>query len=143
MSDQEKIAIIHLRSPIQCVLWEHPDRLKDKFGEFFDEVETYEDSSHLTRTLYKCRECGQLYFFEWYEWVDWLDGNDKSYSSLVPVHTQEEIEAVICFPSCATFRAYSGTAGNEAGTGRIDQTAAQTVPRRLFYAPIFGRRLSR
>ncbi len=94
MSDQEKIAIIHLRSPIQCVLWEHPDRLKDKFGEFFDEVETYEDSSHLTRTLYKCRECGQLYFFEWYEWVDWVDGNDKSYSTLVPVHTQEEIEAL-------------------------------------------------
>jgi hypothetical protein len=94
VSDQDEIKFVHMRPPIQCVLWEHPDRLKDKFSEFFDEVETYEDGSHLTRRLYKCRECGQLYFYEWYEWVDWEGGNDESYSTLIPVHAQEEIAAL-------------------------------------------------
>jgi hypothetical protein len=40
--------------------------------------------------LYKCRECGQLYFHEWYEWVDWDEGNDRQYSTLLPVRSPEE-----------------------------------------------------
>jgi hypothetical protein len=64
-----------------------------KFSEFFEEVECYEDSSHLTRSLYKCRECGQLYFHEWFEWVDWNKG-DKIYTTLIPVQTQTEIDAL-------------------------------------------------
>jgi hypothetical protein len=91
VTDQEPVQIVELRHPTQCVLWERPDRIADKFTEFQEEVECYEDSSHLTRSLYKCRECGQLYFHEWYEWVDWEHGNDKQYSTLVPVETQEEI----------------------------------------------------
>lgn len=87
-------SIHELRHPIQCLLWEHPERAKVKFSEIFDQVEEYEDSSHLNRALYKCKECGQLYFFEWYEWVDWDEGNDKSYSTLIPVQTPQEIEAL-------------------------------------------------
>jgi hypothetical protein len=94
VTEQEPDKLVHLGHPTQCVLWNHPERLPGKFAELFEEVETYEDSSHLTRTLYKCRECGQLYFYEWYEWVDWDDGNDKSYSTLIPVQSQEEIEAL-------------------------------------------------
>ena len=45
-------------------------------------------------SLYKCRECGQLYFYEWYEWVDWKEGNDKQYTTLVPAHTAEDVEAL-------------------------------------------------
>jgi hypothetical protein len=48
----------------------------------------------LERSLFKCRECGQLYFFEWNEWVDWDEGNDTSYSTLIPVQTKEEVEAL-------------------------------------------------
>jgi hypothetical protein len=44
--------------------------------------------------LYKCQECGQLYFYEWYEWVDWQQGDDKAYSTFVPVQTEEEIAAL-------------------------------------------------
>ena len=77
MTEPESPGIIQLRLPIQCVLWEHPDRVPGKFAAFFDEIECYEDSSHLTRSLYKCRECGQLYFHEWYEWVDWDDDNPE------------------------------------------------------------------
>jgi hypothetical protein len=60
VTEPEAPDIFHLRHPIQCVLWEHPDRLRGKFAEFFDETAPYEDSSPLTRSLYKCRECGQL-----------------------------------------------------------------------------------
>ena len=42
----------------------------------------------------QCRECGQLYFHEWYEWVDWEHGNDKQYTTLIPVQTPEQIAAL-------------------------------------------------
>jgi hypothetical protein len=90
----EPTSIVQLNPPTGCVLWDHPERLAGRFAELLEEVESYEDSSHLTRSLYKCRECGHLYFHEWYEWVDWDQGNDKQYSTLVPVQTQEEIAAL-------------------------------------------------
>ncbi len=90
---EEPVKIVRLPKPTQCVLWEHPDRIATKFSELLDEVESYEDSSRLTRSLYKCRECGQLYFHEWYEWVDWEKG-DKMYTTLIPVQTPAEIDAL-------------------------------------------------
>ncbi len=76
------------------VLWQDIGRIRGKLSDILDEVERYEDSSHMARSLYKCRECGQLYFFEWWEWVDWDKGNDKMYSTLLPVQTKEEGEAL-------------------------------------------------
>jgi hypothetical protein len=94
VTEEEPVQTVKLRQPTACALWEHPERITDKFSELLEEVETYEDSSLLTRSLYRCRECGQLYFHEWYEWVDWDEGNDKQYSTLVPVQTSEEIAAL-------------------------------------------------
>jgi hypothetical protein len=91
---EEPVKLVHLAKPTQCVLWEHPDRIAIKFSELLDEVESYEDDSHLTRSLYKCRECGQRYFHEWYEWVDWKGGKDKMYTTLIPVQSQAEIDTL-------------------------------------------------
>jgi hypothetical protein len=106
LAEQDPLRIVELRHPTQCVLWDHPGHASGKFADLLDEVECFEDSSHLTRSLYKCRECGQLYFFEWYEWVDWKDGNDKYYSTLIPVQTQEEIEALKATNSFTLMRYY-------------------------------------
>ena len=94
MTEQEPTEFVELRHPTQCVLWEHPDRVAAPFSEVFEMVDSYEDDTHLTRSLCKCRECGQLYFCEWYEWVDWEHGNDKQYSTFIPVQTTEEITAL-------------------------------------------------
>jgi hypothetical protein len=91
---EEPVKIVHFLKPTQCVLWENPDRIAAKFSELLDEVESYEDSSHITRSLYRCRECGQRYFHEWFEWVDWKEGHDKRYTTLIPVQTQAEIDAL-------------------------------------------------
>jgi hypothetical protein len=50
MTEPDPIKIVTLCHPTQCVLWEHPERIAGKFAEIFDEVECYEDSSHLTRS---------------------------------------------------------------------------------------------
>ena len=94
MTEEEHPKIIHLHKPTQCVLWEQPNRIAGKFVELLEEVESYEDGSHLTRSLYKCRECGQLYFHEWYEWVDWKEGKDKIYTTLIPVHGDGQSEFI-------------------------------------------------
>ena len=68
--------------PHQCAYWHNPELVRDApMKEGFELVETYADESHLRRYLLKCRECGQLYFFEFYEWVDWEHGNDPQYSN--------------------------------------------------------------
>ena len=60
--------------------------------ENFELIDTYAHESHLWRYLLKCRECGQLYFFEFYEWIDWEQGNDPQYSKFIPVPTVEDAE---------------------------------------------------
>ena len=95
MTEKEPIEFVELRHPTQCILWEQPERLKGRlFAACLERIESYEDSSHLVRGLYKCRECGQLYFYEWYEWVDWDHGNDKQYTTMLPVQTAEQIAAL-------------------------------------------------
>ncbi len=56
-----------------------------KDGFKFEHVETYAESSHFDRGLVKCRECGQLYYYEFYEVIDWEEGNDKMYSTYIPI----------------------------------------------------------
>jgi hypothetical protein len=57
----------------------------------FERLETYAEESHWWRYLLRCRECGQLYFFEFDEDIDWDDGNDPQYSIYVPVESDEQI----------------------------------------------------
>jgi hypothetical protein len=71
----------------QCVYWRHPGRVRGPMKELFELVEAYADESHLRRYLLRCRECGQLYFYEFYEEIDWVGGNDPQYVKYVPVGT--------------------------------------------------------
>jgi len=61
VTEEKPPKIVHFHEPTQCVLWEQPDYIAGNFAKLLDEVESYEDSSHLIRSLYKCRECAQLY----------------------------------------------------------------------------------
>ena len=58
----------------------------------FELSETFVDESHLSRELLRCKDCGQLYFFEFYEEIDWEDGNDPQFCTYIPVETGAEIE---------------------------------------------------
>jgi hypothetical protein len=83
----------HVPPPTGCVLWRQPEFVaaaKDRF----EAVEVFVDESHFSRTLVKCRECGQLYFSQFYEEVDWDDGDDPQYSTYVPVAAPEQIAAL-------------------------------------------------
>jgi hypothetical protein len=79
--------------PTQCVLWDDPKLVRGtRMKELFELIDTYADESHLKRYLLKCRECGQLYFFEFYEWVDWENGNDPQYSKYIPISNLDDAE---------------------------------------------------
>jgi len=83
-----------MKAPTQCVLWKKPKLAQGSKSERFELVEFYVDESHWRRYLLKCRECGQLYFYEFYETIDWEHGEDPQYSTYVPVETAAEIEAL-------------------------------------------------
>ena len=74
--------------PRQCLYWCDPDRVRDgAFSNQFELVAQYANDNHFRRYLLKCRECGQLYFFEFYETVDWEGGSDPQYTKYIPVST--------------------------------------------------------
>ncbi len=87
--------IRQLPQPTQCVLWDKPELVgQPPVKTMFETVETFVDTNHLERTLFKCRECGQLYFYEYYEHVDFDDGNDREYLTYIPVEAPEDIAAM-------------------------------------------------
>jgi hypothetical protein len=84
-----------MKVPTGCTLWNEPERILNATAEGrFETVETFVDENHCHRSLLKCRECGQLYFFEFYEEIDWAGGNDPQYCTYIPVDTHEEISAL-------------------------------------------------
>ena len=85
-----------MKNTTQCALWEHPEPLLEpaKRDDLFELIETYVNENHLVRSLLKCRECGQLYFYEFYEEVDWEDGDDPQCSTYIPVETDDEIKTL-------------------------------------------------
>jgi len=81
--------------PAQCHLW-RKERVtsEDLNSRGFERVKVYEDDSHFSRDLRRCRECGQLYLFEFYETIDWEHGNDPQYLIYLPVDSVEEADAL-------------------------------------------------
>ena len=82
-----------MKAPTQCALWEKPELMDEpNRRDRFELLETFVDENHEFRDLLKCKECGQLYFFEFYEDIDWVDSDDPQYWTYVPVKTGAEIE---------------------------------------------------
>jgi hypothetical protein len=84
--------ITNMKAPTQCALWEKPELIGKPLDTLFERVEIFVDESHLSRELLRCKDCGQLYFFEFYEEIDWEAGDDPQYSKYIPVDTGAEIE---------------------------------------------------
>ena len=89
MNGEDQNLIVRFKNPTQCHLWssESPT-IKDLD---FEPVQTYVDESHFSRSLLRCKRCGQLYYSEFYEIVDWDDGNDDQYSTYIPIEYDEKI----------------------------------------------------
>ena len=78
-----------MKEPIRCILWKSPE-LVEPAAVRFEPVATYDDTNHWSRALLKCRECGQLYFYEFYEEIDHAGGEDPQYRSYIPVTDEED-----------------------------------------------------
>lgn len=78
--------------PTQCQLWQKEQVTNEdiQLSSHFEHLNTFEEDTHGVRRLLRCRECGQLYFYEFYEWVDWTGGDDSSISLLLPIQSEEE-----------------------------------------------------
>jgi hypothetical protein len=77
-----------------CRLWNKKDLTTDDLVDSLEKIKSYEDDSHLIRTLKKCKECGQLFFYEFYEEVDWAGGNDPQYRTWIPVDDETAADSL-------------------------------------------------
>ncbi len=83
---------IKVVAPKKCHLWEKKSITRDELINSFNVIKTYEEDSHLTRNLLKCKECGHLYFHEFYEEINWKNGNDPQYSTWIPVADEKSAD---------------------------------------------------
>jgi hypothetical protein len=82
-----------MNQPKNCVLWRDPESVVSvPLQQGFELLETFVEESHWWRYLLKCRECGQLYVFEFLEEVDWVDSDDPQFCTWIPIETDEEVE---------------------------------------------------
>ena len=87
----------HLKGPINCVFWDSPELVEDPIETRFLVLNTFNDESHFWRYLLKCKECGQLYFFEFNEHINWSgegDGNDYQYSTWIPISQPQDAQSL-------------------------------------------------
>jgi hypothetical protein len=80
--------------PRQCIFWRDEERVRGPVDPRFELVAQYADESHFQRYLLKCRECGQLYFFEFQEEIDWSHGKDPQFTTYIPVSSIEQATAL-------------------------------------------------
>ena len=83
-----------MKQPAQCHLQQKENLTNEDINvkNNFELLHTFEDESHLWRYLLKCKDCGQLYFYEFYEEIDWKEGNDPQYRTFIPIESKEEAE---------------------------------------------------
>jgi hypothetical protein len=79
---------IRTSEPQSCHLWISAVTREEIYSAL-EVVCAYEDSSHLDRSLKRCKSCGQLYFYEFYEEIDWSGGDDPQYITIIPVDDEE------------------------------------------------------
>jgi len=83
---------IKVVAPKKCHLWGKKSITRDELINSFNVIKTYEEDSHLTRNLLKCKECGHLYFHEFYEEINWKNGNDPQYSTWIPIADEKSAD---------------------------------------------------
>jgi len=92
MGDKERDLIVKI--PETCHLWKAKNLTAEDMQ--FETVEVYEDTSHYGKALLRCKECGQLYYYDFYEYVDFEKGDDKIYTTYIPVnYTKEAIKILM------------------------------------------------
>jgi hypothetical protein len=83
--------------PRICILWRNSEHLEN-MHRLLSTIETYLDESHHIRRLMKCRECGQLYFYEFLEFIDYVNGDDPQYRTYIPVTSAEHAAILTDLP---------------------------------------------
>jgi hypothetical protein len=50
--------------PVNCVLWKKETLLAEDLYDLFDEVHVFHQNVNSSKRLLRCKECGQLYLYE-------------------------------------------------------------------------------
>jgi len=80
-----------MRNPTQCVLWNKINLTPTDLN--LELLEVFVRENRRERDLFRCRECGQLYFHEWYEHV-YFKHDAFMYETYIPVDTREEVQKI-------------------------------------------------
>ena len=79
-----------LSENIKCCLWNASKIDRHDLSRTLIPVEIIDHESHFTRKILKCKECGQIFLYQFNEDVDWIDGNDDQYYKWIPVENIEK-----------------------------------------------------
>ncbi len=86
---------IELEKPEKCHLWQKDDLLEQDLNpRTFKEISVFIDDSHFKRKLLECKDCGQLYFYQFTESIDYIGGNDPQHGIFIPVKSREDADRI-------------------------------------------------
>lgn len=92
---------MQIQPPTDCLLWKKPELVRGNWPGLFDRMSIYVEEEHEIRRLLQCRECGQLYFYEFHEEIDWVDGEDSQYRRFIPVPNDNDARELSSLAHCA------------------------------------------
>ena len=105
-----------MKKPTQCVLWNKTGLAPTDLN--LELLEVFLREPKKERDLFKCRECGQLYFHEWYEHID-FNHDAFMYETYIPIESKEEVQTVLDAKTSADLAQFvpqlHGSFTNEAG----------------------------
>ncbi|MBI2409762.1 hypothetical protein HYV30_01830 [Candidatus Kaiserbacteria bacterium] len=81
-----------MKEPLRCALWKKSTVGLEDLN--FESVNVFNKTTHIKRDLFKCRDCGQLYFHEWYEHMD-FNHDAYMYDTYIPVETESDIATLL------------------------------------------------
>lgn len=80
-----------MKNPSQCLLWNKTHLTPADLD--LELLKVFQRDAHIERDLFKCRECGQLFFHEWYEHVNFTH-DAYMYDTYIPVETDDDVKTL-------------------------------------------------
>jgi hypothetical protein len=79
---------------IHCALWNKDELTFEDLKEGLENLEQLNDDSDLIRWVKVCKNCGQLYFYEFKEYENWSTGDSASYRTWIPASSLDEARLI-------------------------------------------------
>lgn len=119
----KKLAVV----PAACAMWaQESPRPELEIIKRYSPEDYSVQADDSSRSLRRCTECGQLYFYQMVEMIDMEDGQDPIYRTYIPVESEEDADKLSVASEAELYEnvpriMYSWPKGEESSIGWVKE----------------------